>query len=115
MCKFLPRRSKAATAASAPSAPSTSQEDDDWLSAELRDGHTKIPNLELQQDGSRGHSAAKFFSTSFFVSWVRNRSDGMYTSYSVVPKKKVIPVVFVVCFLDWQKKVGSFFLCQWTR
>ncbi|KAF8502929.1 hypothetical protein F5888DRAFT_1125611 [Russula emetica] len=34
-------------------------------SAELRDGHTKIPKLELQEDGSRGRSAAKFLSTVF--------------------------------------------------
>jgi hypothetical protein len=47
-------------------APSTSQEANDWLSAELRDRHTKNPNLELQQDGSRGCSAAKFLSTFLF-------------------------------------------------
>jgi hypothetical protein len=48
--------------ASAASAPSTSQEDNDRPSA---DGHTNIPNLELQEDGSRGRSAAKFLSTFF--------------------------------------------------
>jgi hypothetical protein len=69
-------RSKAAVAASA-SAASTSQEDNDWLSAELRDGHTKIPNLELQEDGS--------------------------LSAAALPKV-LIPVVFAVCFLDWNKK-----------
>jgi hypothetical protein len=59
-------RSKAAAASAAP----TSQEDNDWLSAELRDGHTKIPNLEPQE----GLEAAALpnFSQLFFVSWVRN-------------------------------------------
>jgi hypothetical protein len=67
---------------------SNSQEATDWLSAELRDRHTKIPNLELQQDGSRGCSAAKFLSTFLFVSQARNCRGGTNISYSVVPKKK---------------------------
>ena len=41
-------KAAAATASAAP----TSQEDNDWLSIELRDGHTKIPNPDLQEDGS---------------------------------------------------------------
>jgi hypothetical protein len=61
------RRKVAAAAASA----STSQEDNDQFSTELRDGHTKIPNLELQEDGSRGcsalGSAAKFLNIFFFA------------------------------------------------
>jgi hypothetical protein len=75
-------RRKAAASAS------TSQEDNDQFSTELRDGHTKIPNLELHEVGSRGRSAAKILSTIFFASWVRNCSGGMCISYSVVPKKK---------------------------
>ena len=39
-------------------AASSLQEDDDLFSAELRDRHTKIPNLVLQEDVSRGRSAA---------------------------------------------------------
>jgi hypothetical protein len=45
--------------------PFTSQEDNDRFGAELRDEHTKIPNLELQEDASRNRSAAVFPSTSF--------------------------------------------------
>jgi hypothetical protein len=66
--------------------PSTSQEDDNWLSAELRDRHsTEIPNLELQEDGSRGRITAKI---------------------QKLPRKKkiLVSVVSIVCFLDWQKK-----------
>jgi len=49
-------------------APSTSQgpEDSDRSSAELRGGYTKIPNLELEEDGSRGRNAASFLSTFLF-------------------------------------------------
>jgi len=69
MCKFLPRHPhtfiSVARLAAAVSAPSTPQEDNDWLSAELRDGHTKILNLELEleEDGSRRRSTAKFLSS----------------------------------------------------
>jgi hypothetical protein len=68
MCKFLPRHPHSfISVARLPLLlpPSTSQEDNDRFSAELRDGHTKIPNLELEEDGSRGRSAAKFLSTFF--------------------------------------------------
>jgi hypothetical protein len=80
--------SKAAAPAPA-SSRSTLQEDNDWLSAELRDGHTKNPNLELQEDGSRGHSAAKFLSLFLFcfVGKKLYSSGGRYMSYSVVSKK----------------------------
>jgi hypothetical protein len=78
------------------------QENNDRFSAELRDGHTKIPNIELRKDGSRGRSAAKFLSTFFvcFAGTVRNCSGGTYISYSVVPKKNE-DFYSCRCFLDW--------------
>jgi hypothetical protein len=41
--------------------PFTSQEDNDWLS-DLRYGHTKISNLEPQEDESRSCIITKFLS-----------------------------------------------------
>jgi hypothetical protein len=64
--------------------PFTSQEGNDWLSADLRYVHTKIPDLEVQEDGSRSCRVTKFLSTFLFVSRSRNCSGVMYVSYSVV-------------------------------
>jgi hypothetical protein len=95
-------------AAAAASATSTSQEDNDWLSAELHDRHTKIPNLVVSYRSMDLEAAAALpnFSQLFlFVSRVRNCSGEMHISYLVVPKRKgdLDTVGFVVCFPDWKK------------
>jgi hypothetical protein len=58
----------------------------------------------LRRMGLEAAALPNFSQLFLFVSQVRNCSGGMYTScffFSVVPKKKIlIPVMFVVCFLD---------------
>jgi hypothetical protein len=65
--------------------PFTSQEDNDWLS-DLRYGHTKIPNLEPQEDGSRSCSVTKFLLLKFRGQQVKETIVVGCISYSVVQK-----------------------------
>jgi hypothetical protein len=58
-------------------------------------------SYSLRRMGLEAAALPNFSQLFLFASQVRNCSGGMYTSCSVVPKKKIlIPVMFVVCFLD---------------
>jgi hypothetical protein len=55
ICKFLPRHPRTFISVARPLLlflpPSTRQEDNDWLRAELRDGHTKFRTLSYRGMG----------------------------------------------------------------